>query len=60
MDLATVGAASIGMSLSKVQQSVSVTMLKKVMDTQEASAQMLLEGMAAAAPSFGHILDTYA
>ena len=60
MDLASVGAASIEMHLSQLQQSVDVSMAKKAMDLQEAQMQTLLSGMPAAQPFSGHLLDTRA
>ena len=60
MDIA---AASIGMRLTQVQQSVQTSMLKKTMDSQEAQAQALIAEMmppAQPAPLGGHIIDTYA
>lgn len=60
MDIAAVGAASIDMHTAQAASSVEVAMLKKVMDTQEASAATMIQGLQQAAPSFGHQLDVYA
>lgn len=60
MDLASVGAASISFSMSQVQQSASISIMKKAMDMQGVSLDAMLQSLPAAAPSFGHSLDVYA
>ncbi len=59
MDIASM---SISMSLANVQQQVSISMLKKSMDTQEASMQNLLSSMSppvVQTPSYGSHIDVY-
>ncbi len=53
-----IAAASMCMSAAKVQQAVSVSLLKDVMQQQEASAQNLIQTLSNA--STGRIIDTYA
>lgn len=53
-----IAAASMSMSAAKLQQQVSVSLLKDAMQTQEATAQNLLRMMPQG--SSGHIIDTYA
>ncbi len=53
-----IAAASMCMSAAKVQQAVSVSLLKDAMQQQEASAQNLIQTLSNA--STGHIIDTYA
>ncbi len=62
MDLSSIGSASIGMHLAQAQQSVSVSMLKKVMDTTTAQSEQMIDSLrnAVPAPLPGHLLDTYA
>lgn len=60
MDIA---AMSIDMSLTKVQSSVGVAMMKEMMNMQQVEAnaiEQLLQTSAAPAPSFGHALDILA
>ncbi len=61
MDIA---AASIDMSLYKVQSQVNISLLKGTMDSQEALASSLINQMMPALPSFatdlGSILDVRA
>lgn len=52
MDIA---ALSMAMSTSQVQQAASIAMLKKSMDTQEASMQTLLAGIQSAPPVTGRL-----
>lgn len=56
MDLAAIGAISIGMHQAETQQAVNVSLLKKTMDSQEAQALNLIDNMMPA-QSFGHQLD---
>ncbi len=53
-----IAATSMCMSAAKLQQQVSVSLLKDVMQTQEASAQNLIQTLSNA--STGRIIDTYA
>ena len=53
-----IAAASMCMSAAKVQQAVSVSLLKDAMQQQEASAQNLIQTLSNASTS--HIIDTYA
>ena len=57
MDIA---ALSMAMSSSQVQQAASVAMLRKTMDTQKESMQVLLEGMQVAQPPVRGRLDVRA
>ncbi len=43
MDISSIGAASIQISLSQTQQSVDVAMTKKIMDNYEDSATAIIE-----------------
>lgn len=54
MDIA---ALSMAMSLSNVQQSASMSVLKKAMDSQQTEVSQLVETMETAAPPSEHILD---
>lgn len=54
MDIA---ALSMAMSLSNVQQSASISILKKAMDTQQTDMSQLVENMETAAPSSNQLLD---
>ena len=62
MDLSSIGAASIDMHLAQTQQSVSVAMLKKAMDTTTAQNEQMIDSLrnTVSAPLSGHLLDTYA
>lgn len=62
MDLSSIGAVSIDMHLAQTQQSVSVAMLKKAMDTTTAQSEQMIDSLrnTIPAPLFGHLLDTYA
>ena len=53
-----IAAASMSMSTARVQQQVSISLLKDAMQTQEATAQNLIKMMPQG--SSGHIIDTYA
>lgn len=57
MDIA---ALSMAMSTSSVQQAASLSMMKKTMDTQEQSVQMMLQGMPTAQPPSTGRLDVRA
>ncbi|MEG1049416.1 MAG: YjfB family protein [Oscillospiraceae bacterium] len=58
MDIA---AMSIGLNQSKLMQSVSLAMTKKVMDMQQQQGQQLVETMAkAAVPPSDRIIDVRA
>lgn len=54
-----VAAMSMEMSAAKLQQSVSLAVTKKVMDTEELAAQELLQ-MLPKIPGRGTYIDTYA
>ena len=60
MDIST--ASVIDMTISQTMNAVNMAMLKKTMETQEAHALQLISSIPQIqpAPSFGHILDTYA
>ncbi|MCI9576794.1 MAG: putative motility protein [Clostridiales bacterium] len=62
IDVSAIAAASIGMSMAQTQQAASISVMKKVMDSQETQAAALIENLQAAnpAPSFGHQLDVLA
>ncbi len=53
-----IAAASMSMSAAKLQQQVSISLLKDAMQTQEATAQNLIKMMPQG--SSGRIIDTYA
>lgn len=57
MDFYGIAAASMSMSTAKLAQSVQVSVMKKVMDTQEIQLQAL-EAMLP--PPSGHTIDVYA
>ena len=57
MDTSAIAALSTSMSLSRVQQDVGTTMLRKTMDIQQAASDALVQSMNTVAPSFGHQLD---
>lgn len=56
MDYFGIASASMSISQIQVQQSVSLSVAKKAMDSQEAQATALLEML----PESGHIIDVYA
>lgn len=63
MDITTsVAALSMEMSMQQTAQAAQISVLKKSMETQEAAALSLIQQMApqTAAPSYGHLLNTYA
>lgn len=63
MDItSSIAALSVEMSMQQTAQAVEISVLKKGMETQEAAALSLIQQMAPqqAAPSFGHLLNTYA
>lgn len=62
MDVAAIGAASIGLKMAEMQQAVAVSLLDKVMDNQSMMMQEMVESLQAAnpAPAFGHMLDVLA
>jgi hypothetical protein len=45
LDLSSIGAASIDMHLAQTQQSVSVAMLKKAMDTTTAQNEQMIDSL---------------
>ena len=58
MDISTsIAAMSVEMSMQQTAQAAEISVLKKSMETQEAAALNLIQQMA---PSFGHLLNTYA
>lgn len=57
MDFYGIAQMSMNMSLAKTQSAVQLSLLKKSMDSQEASMALLLEGMPQQPVSFGHKLD---
>lgn len=62
MDLTmSIAAASMDMSAAKLQQDVSISMLKRAMEDQEASINVMMDGIdAAMQPPVEHVIDTYA
>ena len=52
----SIAALSMDMSAARIQQSASISVQKKVMDTQELAAQELLEML----PPQTSVIDTYA
>ena len=62
MDLTmSIAAASMDLSAARVQQDVSISLLKRAMEDQEASMNVMLDGVdAAMQPPSEHILDVYA
>jgi len=57
-----VAAMSVEMSMQKTAQAAQISVLKKSMEAQEEAAASLIQQMApqTSAPSFGHLLNTYA
>lgn len=55
----SIAGAAMDMSAAKVQMGVSLSVTKKVMDTQELAAQEMLR-MLPATPGKGEFIDTYA
>lgn len=62
MDLTmSIAAASMDLSAAKLQQDASISLLKRAMEDQEASMNVMLDGIEAAVqPPTEHILDVYA
>ncbi|MCI9546754.1 MAG: putative motility protein [Lachnospiraceae bacterium] len=62
MDLTmSIAAASMDLSAAKVQQDVSISLLKKAMQSQEESLNVIMDGVdAAMAPPVEHKIDVYA
>lgn len=64
MEISSVAASVSATSLAKVQAQVSVTLLRKALDIQQANALQLLQAVPAPAPtstgSIGTIIDTRA
>lgn len=62
MDLTmSIAAASMDMSMAKLQQDVSISMLKRAMESQEASIDVMMDGInATMQPPAEHMIDTYA
>ncbi|MEG2054252.1 MAG: YjfB family protein [Oscillospiraceae bacterium] len=62
MDASAIAAVSMQMSMNKVQNSVSVSMMKKAMDMTEVSGDMLLRGLETANPTSppGQLLNVLA
>lgn len=62
MDLTmSIAAASMDMSAAKLQQDVSISMLKRAMEDQQASMNVMMDGIdAVMQPPAEHIIDTYA
>ncbi len=62
MDLTmSIAAASMDLSAAKVQQDVSISLLKKAMESQEESMNVIMDGVGAAMqPPAEHIIDVYA
>lgn len=62
MDLTmSIAATSMGLSMAKVQQDVSISLLKKAMESQEESLNVIMDGVdAAMQPPAEHMIDVYA
>lgn len=62
MDLTmSIAAASMDLSAAKVQQDVSISLLKKAMQSQEESLNVIMDGVdAAMEPPVEHKIDVYA
>lgn len=62
MDLTmSIAAASMQLSAGKVQQDVSISLLKKAMESQEESLDVIMDGVdAAMQPPSEHMIDVYA
>lgn len=62
MDLTmSIAASSMDLSAAKVQQDVSISLLKKAMQSQEESLRVVMDGVdAAMAPPTEHRIDVYA
>ncbi len=55
----SIAAMAVGMSAAQLQQSVSLSVTKKAMDSTEMAAQALLE-MLPSTPGLGENIDAYA
>lgn len=62
MDLTmSIAAASMDLSAAKLQQDASISLLKRAMEDQEASMNVMLDGVdAAMQPPVEHMIDVYA
>ncbi len=62
MDLTmSIAAASMDLSAAKLQQDASISLLKRAMEDQEASMNVMLDGVdAAMQPPTEHMIDVYA
>ncbi len=62
MDLTmSIAAASMDLSAAKLQQDASISLLKRAMEDQEASMNVMLDGVdAAMRPPAEHMIDVYA
>ena len=62
MDLTmSIAAASMDLSAAKVQQDVSISLLKKAMQSQEESLNVIMDGVdAAMEPPVEHRIDVHA
>lgn len=62
MDLTmSIAAASMELSAADVQRDVSISLLKKAMQSQEESLNVIMDGVdAAAQPPSEHMIDVYA
>lgn len=62
MDLTmSIAAASMDLNAAKLQQDVSISLLKRAMESQEASINVMMDSIdAAMQPPAEHIIDTYA
>ena len=62
MDVAALGAATIGWKMAQTQQAVQVSLLDKTMDSQSSLMQEMVQDFQTAnpVPSFGHRLDVLA
>jgi hypothetical protein len=54
MDIAAV---SIGMNQTALQQNVSIALTKKVMDTEQQSANQMIQMLQAPHPTLGNTID---
>lgn len=59
MDISSVAAASMQMSMAQVQDAVDVSLMRKAMDMQEAEMASLIQNLEAASPTVhtGHLLN---
>ena len=60
MEISSIAATSIQMSMARTQQQVDLSVAKMAMDNQEAQALSLIRQMTPAKPALGQVLDTYA